>query len=291
MLLVVIGYVAYTFYRQQHDWRSVWQQARQADWTSFPFLLLLALTPLNWALEARKWQVLVRRIEPLTFRQAFGGVLAGLSLGFALPSQVGDTAGRLLSLRTHRRWEGIGATLVAGGLQTYAAVLAGVWGLGRGGWGAAFVGGLLLLGAVLVRQRKRLARLPSGWLKRWERYWIVIAQYSEAELFRAFLAALTRHLTFTVQFGLALYLFGIRLPLADTLAGISVVYLGKTLVPAFNLLSDLGVREAASLLVFGQWNVPAPPLLAATLTLWLVNILMPVLVGLASVWKLKLSNG
>jgi hypothetical protein len=84
-------------------------------------------------------------------------------------------------------------------------------------------------------------------------------------------------------------LVGVELPLGVSVSGIGVVFLAKTVTPAFNLLSDLGVREAASLWVFEPFRAPAPVLVTATLTLWVANILMPVLIGLIWVWRLKWS--
>jgi hypothetical protein len=83
-------------------------------------------------------------------------------------------------------------------------------------------------------------------------------------------------------------LVGLDLPADVSASGIGLVFLVKTITPAFNLLSDLGVREAASLWVFAPFDVPAAILLMATLTLWVSNVLTPVLAGLIWVWKLKL---
>jgi len=297
VLALVISYVVLALRRQEHDLKAVWRYWQTAEWLSVPALLLFVLTPVNWLLEALKWQILVRRVESITLGQAVQGVLAGLSLGFALPGQLGDTAGRILSLRSDRRWQSIGASLVSGGMQFYVALLFGTLALAllppHPAWETTYwivlslLALLIGLGLLLGWQRHRLAEIQWPWLKKFEPYWAVAAHYTTAELVKAGGAAALRHLTFSGQFALALHLFGVQLPVRETASGIGLVYLGKTLVPAFNLLSDLGVREAASLWVFSQWNVPAPQVLSATLTLWFVNILTPVLVGLLWVWKLN----
>lgn len=302
ILALIIGYIISTLSRQQHDFSSVWRYWQTAKWLSFPALLLISLTPVNWLLEAVKWQILVRRVEAISLKEATQGVLAGLAMGFALPAQLGDTAGRLLSLRSDQRWQGIGAALVSGGMQFFAAILFGTVALNvqlqTGNQAQPFAQWTLfyallltlLLGGLASWQRHRFAHTRFQWMRRWEKYWSVASYYTSTELLLAFAAACFRYLTFSLQFYLALVIFGIQLPLKQTATGIGLVYLGKTVIPAFNLLSDLGVREATSLWVFGQWQVPAPQILSATLTLWLFNILTPVFVGLYWVWKLKLSN-
>jgi hypothetical protein len=302
ILTIIVSYIIITLNRQQHDFHSVWTYWRSANWLSFPALLLLLLTPVNWLLEALKWQILVRRVEPISLKEATQGVLAGLAMGFALPAQLGDTAGRLLSLRSDQRWKGIGAALVSGGMQFLAAVFFGTIALfiqlqfgaqhlPVAQWILFYALILTMLLSVLAAwQRNRLVHVPFRWMRRWEKYWVVASYYTTTELIQAFGVASLRYLTFSFQFYLAMTIFGIQLPVRETATGIGLVYLGKTIIPAFNLLSDLGVREATSLWVFGQWAVPATQILSATLTLWLFNILAPVLAGLFWVWKLKLSN-
>ena len=304
----LIAYIGYVLRQQRFDWTVVQQQRRSVDHPERWTVGLLLLTPVNWGFEALKWQILLRRVEKTTFWDAYRGVLAGLSLGFALPAQLGDTAGRVLSLRTSGRADAIGASLVSGGMQFYVALVFGAvaWAYHltvvperdtlAGWWLLALLVSLSALGIVFGLVRRRLldwlAARPG--LRRFSHYWVVAGQYNDREISLAFLAAAVRYLVFSVQFYTALRLVGIVLPVDVSASGIGVVFLAKTVTPAFNLLSDLGVREAASLWVFAPFErsgVPVPPsvLITATLTLWTVNILLPVLVGLIGVWRLKWS--
>lgn len=295
-------YIAHVLRQQPFDWRIVRTQLRAVDHPERWAAGLLLLTPVNWGFEALKWKILLQRVEPTSFWSAYRGVLAGVSLGFALPAQLGDTAGRVLSLRTNRT-EAIGASLVSGGMQFYVAIVfgtvawahylrtvpdrntrAGQWLLGL--LVVLSVGGI---GFGLVRRGliNRLENWPK--LRRYAAFWQVAGLYSNREIGLALVAASLRYIVFSVQFYLAMQLLGIVLPVAHSASGIGVVFLVKTITPAFNLLSDLGVREAASLWVFSPFTIAAPVLLTATLTLWTANILLPVLVGLTWVWKLKLT--
>lgn len=308
VLAGLIAYIGHILGRQRLDWaivRQHWQTVQHPErWAAG----LLLLTPINWGLEARKWQILLQRIEPTPFWHAYQGVLAGLSLGFALPAQLGDTAGRVLSLRSDARAEAIGASLVSGGMQFYVALVFGTvaWAhyLTMAPERATSAGHALLiglagasaLGVVFGLVRKWLIGWLAGWpfLRRFRPYWIVAGHYSNAEIGRALGAAALRYVVFSVQFYGALRLVGVNLPPDVSVSGIGVVFLVKTITPAFNLLSDLGVREAAALWVFAPFarsdaSVAAPILLTATLTLWLVNVLTPVLIGLVWVWRLNWS--
>lgn len=299
----LLAYIGYELRQQRFDWAVVRQQLRSVDHPERWAAGLLLLTPVNWGFEALKWQILLRRVEKTTFWNAYRGVLAGLSLGFALPAQLGDTAGRVLSLRPGARAEAIGASLVSGGVQFYVAFVFGAvaWAhhltvvpsrdTAAGRWLLALLVGLSALGVGFGLVRRRLI----GWLaarpglRRFARYWDVAGQYNDREIGLALGAATVRYLVFSAQFYLALRLVGVGMPAGISASGIGVVFLVKTITPAFNLLSDLGVREAAALWVFAPFGTSASVLVTATLTLWLANILMPVLIGLIWVWRLKWS--
>ena len=259
----LVAYIAYVLYQQPFEWATVRRQLRSVDHPEAWSAGLALLTPINWGLEALKWQILLRRVEQTSWADAFRGVLAGLSLGFALPAQLGDTAGRVLSLRTRQRGAAIGASLVSGGMQFYVALVFGTvaWAHHLGAFSErnTSAGQVLLLVLVLlsaggiafglVRQRLIgwLATRPA--LVRFATYWNVAGLYTNSELGRALTVAALRYLIFSVQFYVAMRLVGIGLTPDVAASGIGLVFLVKTVTPAFNFLSDLGVREAAALWV------------------------------------------
>ena len=303
-IAVFAGLLAYIGYVVRHQPVDLAVLQRQLQLVNHPerwAVVLLLLTPVNWGLESLKWWILLQRVERTTFWAACRGVLAGLSLGFALPAQLGDTAGRVLSLQTKARAEAIGASLVSGGMQFYVALVFGAVAWAHhltvaparntlaGRWLLTVLLIMSALGIPFGLVRRRLL----GWtaarpgLRRFANYWAVAGQYSDREIGMALGAATVRYLVFSGQFYVAMRLVGIALPPGISASGIGVVFLVKTVTPAFNLLSDLGVREAAALWVFAPFSQSVPVLITATLTLWLVNILLPVLVGLIWVWRLK----
>ncbi|WP_420148246.1 lysylphosphatidylglycerol synthase transmembrane domain-containing protein [Spirosoma sp.] len=297
----LLAYIGYVVRQQTFDWATVRNQLRGVDHPEQWLAGLFLLTPVNWGFEALKWKILLRRLNETSFWEAYRGVLAGVSLGFALPAQLGDTAGRVLSLRNHQV-EAVGASLVSGGMQFYVAILmgTGAWAHyltivpernnSAGQWLLVLLIGLSVGGIVFGLFRRPLVywleRRPT--LQRFSSYWNVAGLYSNVEIGSALGMATLRYVVFSIQFYFALRAVGIQLTPGISASGIGMVFLVKTITPAFNLLSDLGVREAAALWVFSPFDqVSIPVLLTATLTLWVANILTPVLVGLIWVWKLK----
>lgn len=299
-LLVYIGYV---LRQQPFDWTTLRTQVRTVVHPEWWGISLLALTPVNWGLEALKWWILLQRIGKTSFGSACSGVLAGVSLGFALPAQLGDTAGRVLSLRDGKRGSAIGASLVSGGMQFYVALVMGTiaWAYhihlvpdrnnAAGQWLLGLLTTLSLGGIAFGLGRILLVTWLSGrtMLQRFTTYWTVAGLYLDREIALALLVAAVRYGVFAIQFYLAMRVVGVVMKPDVAASGIGLVFLVKTVTPAFNLLSDLGVREAAALWVFAPFGPSVPVLITATLLLWFANILLPVLVGLYWVWKLKLT--
>ncbi|GAB2772752.1 hypothetical protein GCM10027275_14610 [Rhabdobacter roseus] len=261
-------------------------------------VLMLLLAPVNWAIESLKWQLLARKAVPVTFWEAFRSTLTGLAIGVAVPAQVGDTMGRVASLRSDQRLRAIGAAVVSNGVQFYVSLLAGAlsWLALRGTLPlptslARLLDGLLafllLAGVVVAFFRTQLLRWEpkKPFVAKIASYLRVIGTYRGQELGAALGLGLLRYLIFLGQFLLALYLFDFPLALGQLAACVGLILLAKTLLPALNVLGDLGVREFTALYIFAPFALPAEQVIAATLLVWLVNILGPLVVGVFLIWK------
>ncbi len=299
---LVLSYIYRTFRNEQKgigDIGSVFGEIWTAQ--NVPvFVLMVLLVPVNWALESLKWQKLIARIIPLSFREAMRGTLTGLAVGVAVPAQLGDTLGRVAALKSDRRLEAIGAALISNGIQFYVSVLAGA-----GGWlylndqldipstARLIVNGLLFLivflGPAVLPLRKQIdVWAPSRRvLIKIKEYLNVIGRYTPSELATGTGYGLLRYLVFLTQFVLALSLFHFQVSIWQLAACVTLIFLAKTLIPAINVLGDLGLREFTALVVFAPFKLPAEQIIAATFLIWILNVLGPILVGIFLVWKYK----
>jgi hypothetical protein len=71
--------------------------------------------------------------------------------------------------------------------------------------------------------------------------------------------------------------------MADTVAAIGLVFLFKSVVPTV-VLTELGVRESLALWLLGGLGLWVPGVLAATTALFILNLLLPGLGGVAVLW-------
>ncbi|MEO6285949.1 MAG: lysylphosphatidylglycerol synthase domain-containing protein [Dyadobacter sp.] len=300
--LLILSYIYRTFTNEQKGISDIGQVFRSIlNAEHFPVIaFMLILVPANWALESLKWQKLAQKVAILSFWDAFRGTLTGLAVGVAAPAQLGDTIGRVAALKSDRRLEAIGAAIVSNGIQFYISVVAGAMGwfhlqekLALSSAAKQMLSILLiiilLLGVLAVAFRKQLTeRHPKNpTLKKIHSYLRIIGTYTGDELgLSAFYGAL-RYIVFLTQFVLALSLFDFPVPALELASCVSLIFLAKTLIPAVNVLGDLGLREFTALLVFASYGLPAEKVIAATFLVWIVNVLGPILIGIFLIWKYK----
>jgi uncharacterized membrane protein YbhN (UPF0104 family) len=271
--------------------------AKIMDYSTLGILsLVVILMPLNWFLEAEKWKLLARPISEITLKEAFGGVLAGLTLGFVTPQAVGDYAGRLLSIKGENKGKLIGNVWLGNATQMSVTILfgaVGVWifiqsselqfSLINSFW---WIGVLLIIAVIAILYTSKVKIFGE----RLVYYFDLVGKYPTKDYIFLFLLSLSRYLVFSFQFYLILNLFKIPLSPLTLFGGISWMFLIKSIVPSFNFMSDLGVRELSVLTFFEVYQVSQPAVLASSLLLWMINILIPVLIGLYFMIRLKVNS-
>jgi uncharacterized membrane protein YbhN (UPF0104 family) len=298
--LLILSYIYVTFQQEQTDLQDIGQvlSSTFSNSSLFSLLVLFLLAPLNWTLESLKWMLLARKAVKITFPEAFRSTLTGLAVGVAVPAQLGDTLGRITSLRSEQRLRTLGAALVSNGVQFYVSVLGGTlsWvlvgsSLALPSPNGALIEALLiviLLGGGLVGIfRKNIVNLSSKrlWVTKLKENIGVINQYTIQDLGVALGFGLARYTVFVVQFVLALSLSSLSITMTDLVSCVGLILLAKTLLPAINVIGDLGLRQFTALLVFKSYGLPSEKIVAATFLIWLINILGPLLVGLVMMWK------
>jgi hypothetical protein len=303
--LLIISYIYKTFQGEQKGITDIGEvlMATLTSGHESVLLLMLLLVPLNWALESLKWRQLAKKVVPLTFLDAFRGTLTGLAIGVAAPAQLGDTIGRVASLRSDNRLEAIGAAVVSNGIQFYVSVAAGA-----AGWfflqdnlsmmpaTKQIMSSLLIIimvsGWLVMIFRKRITywQPTNKYLIKLRSYLKIIGDYSAADLLLATIYGMLRYLVFLTQFVLALSLFAFKLTPAELCACVTLLFLAKTLIPAVNVLGDLGLREFTALFVFRQYNLPSEEIITATFLIWIINVLGPILIGIFLIWRYKWRN-
>lgn len=265
---------------------------------TFKIVSLVILIFVNWAIEAKKWQILASKIENITFPEAYQSVLIGLSLGFVTPANLGDYAGKIWQLKSKHKAQSIGAILLGNGIQFYVSLIFGeiaylvVWRKEITIFDQILfylIAFALILGIFIYQYRVRIiGYLPNySWLKPFKNHFEMMVKFDFNEIKKLLLWSILRYITFSLQFVLTLLIFKVNIHFIDLWAVSCLIFLFKTIIPAINFISDLGVREYTALHFFSLFSVNISAIIMATFCLWFLNILLPVVFGGLLVLRIK----
>ncbi len=268
----------------------------------------------NWSVESLKWQYLVGKIEQVSFRRSFMAVWAGLTIGSFTPYRTGEYFGRAFILTKANRWEGVFITITGSLGQLLATLLfgsiAGFWFLfslqngfaaGNLNMGYIIVGAASLMAIVVFILYFKISFIKTFFRKlipaRFERFrahFDVYSYFSLQELLIAFLFSSFRYVIFTMQFYILMRLCGIDIPLVDGVMIVSCIFLTMSAIPSF-ALSEIGVRGSVSILLLEMYfeNLSQHPTglasdaVLASFFIWFINLIIPALIGVVFVFRLK----
>ncbi|MBL7979362.1 MAG: flippase-like domain-containing protein [Bacteroidetes Order II. Incertae sedis bacterium] len=283
-------------------WDQIIQTIRSADWR-FAGVSLLLLT-LNIYLQTVIWQTLVRRLFPEEqFFQSLGAVLVGQTLGLFTPARLGDFVGRAYYLDHQNKWElaaltgaqqlvalacyiGFGIPALLYFLMFHLRLHAFIWYLVL----ITGIGTLLLLITVFLHPRAVYRYITNRFP-----YPHVLKTFSFLRHLRLqdvyWLFGLTsfRYIVFSVQCLLILYAFGAQIHWMDAVIAIALFFYANSVVPS-PALAGLGVREGSAVFFMGFFGVSAATAFSTSLLLYVINIILPAIMGLPLILRLKLGT-
>lgn len=264
-------------------------------------VLALGLAPANWLLESLKWRYLTKSFKQQSLGHALASVLTGMSMAFVSPGKIGDFAGRALYFSRQTRLRAVIATLVGNLAQVIITFLMGSIGLivlncySSGWWQLGLLGVCLCSFAILLVLYLHIQQLQPymariSWLGRVGVALSVLKRYDRRDLLRILGFSLLKLSVYTAQFVLLAYVFGTDMPLVvGYFISFSMFWL-ITVIPSF-FVADIIVRGyVADLLLVGTGIASAAaPVLAGSYAIWLVNWLLPSLIGAMTIalyrWK------
>jgi len=294
LICIAIGYQLF-FY---NNITTIFNEFLSTVWdrpTSY-LCLAIGLIPFNLAFETLKWMQFTQYSFKMRFWEAHRAVLAGLSLAIVTPNRVGEYGGRLLLVPPAQRWQAAAAmvlgnycqllVLLFGGLVGFcwfadnylewqAYIIRIIW-LTGGITCLTLLYGLLQIGRILPIIRKYV---PKKMGRRWQRLLVFLRIISMKTKWKALQWAALRYLTYSTQYWLLLQFFGIKVSLVQGFAGIASIFLIQTAVPLSASMALLARGEIA-VYVWGHFGANEISVLAATFTLFVLNIVLPALLGI-----------
>ena len=254
-----------------------------------PYLLISAvcLMFLNWGLEFLKWRVVVNSLNfPISNQALAKSFFSGIATSIATPNRFGNFIGRVMYMPKSHRIKLVFGTLYANFSQFLSTIYIGIVALFycfnsvySNIWIFISIILFLFVGTLiyfvfpylpiekmkLFNKRKQII----GFLRR------VIRKIS----LKVFLMSLIRYIIFLLQYVFLLLAFDDLEFSLELLMAISLVFMFSTLLPNF-LISKIFVRESLSLVFLGSLVLNPANILASSISLWLLNLALPGLLGL-----------
>ncbi len=243
---------------------------------------LMFLTFSNRFVEILKWQNLSSLIKPVSVGQAAKQVLSALTLGIFTPNGIGEYAGKALYFEKKDASRVIFLNMVCNGVQVIYAIVFGLIGLTILNQFHEIIPNtyLYIVYAVIAVVLTLLFSIRNFAIKGYSIQTILnlLNEIPKKKHRKNLFLALLRYASFTHQYVILYYLFGVDIPYFELLCAVSAIYLMASSLPNFQFL-EFAVKGSIAMFIFtaldvNQWVVA----LVATL-IWLLNIVLPISIG------------
>lgn len=310
LVFLLLSWLIYRQVIHQPGWKGSLQQMGAAirgpqQWKLW---LVLLLMPLNWGIEARKWQLALRPVGGIGYRNAFRAVFTGTTMACFTPNRMGEYLGRILYVQEGQRIKAISLTMACSIAQLMVTLFIGLVGIGYvrattmadpAGFHQWQLALTVLFWTVLVLLISltfiycRLS-LVASWimkipvLRRYSGYIKILENFDATILMRILFLSFGRYIVFIIQYSLVFPVFGVALGFWQVWGGMSVVFLVMAVVPTLTFLTELGLRWEASIQVLELYSSNVVGIFATSFAIWLVNLIIPALIGSLLIVRIKL---
>ena len=278
----------------------------QIEQNYFVIVVVILMMFLNWFLEALKWRFLISKIEKITIKRSIRAVFSGITVSAFTPNRVGEYAGRVFCLEKADRIQGVLITVIGSMAQLLTTIVFGLIGILllpnlMPSFDALlseiifsypimlFI--IILLEALLVTLFLNASVFSVvlskiKFLRVFAKYNEVFTFYNSSELLEVLLYSVARYIVFTTQFFILLQTFTVNISYIDATILISAMLFVVSIIPTI-AITEIGVRGAVALFLFGLVSPNVVGILSATFVMWVINLLLPALIGTVFIFTLK----
>jgi hypothetical protein len=267
-------------------------------WIVIATLLLLMF--LNWFLEALKWKYLLRNVEKISTWRAIESVFCGLTWAVFTPNRIGEYGGRVFFLSPRKRVIGvismsvgaIGQMVITNVLGSLALLwfvisfmnLNVIVNFALTFLVAIFCSFFLVFYFNIQLIDSLLAKVK--FIKPFRRFFSILAKYKKADLLRILTYCMSRFAVFTTQYCLVILLLIPEIPVFPMIMILFILFFVQSALPSLDIF-DIGVRALTATYFFSFLTDHELAIMAATACIWLVNLIIPAILGSPFVLKIN----
>jgi Lysylphosphatidylglycerol synthase TM region len=304
-IMLVLLYIQLT---RQSNLREMFElfQKRLSSADYWFLVFAFALMPFNWLTETLKWQGLMKQHQKISVWRGFQAVLGGVSFSLFTPNRVGEYGGRVLFVDAEHRWKSFIINIVGNISQILAILSFGSFGMlwlyahAAGSdlyllWvSAAFsaIGIFLLCIAffnidIFIPLARRIPYVHK--IKRYAKDIVLLRQFARHELLVVLFWSVLRFLIYSLQYYLVVRFYDIDASAINLFAAIFMIFLLQTGIPLPPVLG-LVARGSVAVHIFGFFQAAPLSALAATFTLWVINLILPSFLGVGFILNINLAR-
>ncbi len=258
----------------------------------------------NWSIDAIKWQFLVSKLEKVSFWLALKAVFLGITVSIFTPNRVGEFGGRVFCLQYADRIKAVLVTIFGNITQLVSTVIFGTLAFlyfssqytylifTKSDYGIYI---LSLLSIVVVSvllyllfNVSKLSGLFTAWkfLEKYKSYAPVFSLFSSRDISKVLFLSMLRYGVYSFQFFLLIRFVNIDISLLQSLTMSSLTFLSMSIIPTI-ALTEIGVRGSVAIYFFGLLSENTIGIMTASFALWIINLVVPAILGVFFVYQLK----
>jgi hypothetical protein len=256
-------------------------------------------------LESVKWQIALKPVQSVGFLRAFKAVLAGTCIASFTPNRVGEYLGRMLFVDSGNKILSVAPSILCSMAQMLVTLIGGTVGIYlflslpyhfEVSWitPAFFRSAIVVVAAgaaglgLVYFRFDPLVRWVNKWIRKNKSTFSIPEDFKFSALAGILFISFIRYAVFLIQYDLLFSLFGIPLLMQQVFTGVSVMFVLMAVVPTLTFLTDLGFRWLAGIQIFQVYTMNTAGILAVSLAVWMINLIIPALVGSLLILRIKL---
>jgi len=264
-----------------------------------------------------KWKYIIKKIESVSVLRSLRAVFTGITVSSFTPNRIGEYGGRVFCLKKADRIQAALITVIGSMGQLLTTIVFGSIGIlllytlqenpypvigiidASSSEYLLFTIFLLIVNSTLVFLYLNTSFLSIilrkiSWLSKFGKYNQVFSYYNTKELSFVLFFSVFRYVVFTTQFFILFHIFDVNIAYVDAIILIMSMLFIISVIPIPSIFPS-AVTEIPFrfIVVITLFNGLSPNLyninnvLSATFLLWIINLVIPAIIGIVFVFTLK----
>lgn len=263
-------------------------------------LLCLVLVPVNWGIEAYKWQRITQSIERVSYSTATKSIYGGVCVGNLAPGRSTEFLAKIFFFKPENRSKITILHFLGGLFQFSITIFIGLAALVYklndfgsnyswmiyviGGFGAIVIIFLILASLNIERILQFVSKKFST-----QKNFLAFEYKLNKKLISSLISfSVLRYIVFFTQLSLLLFLFSQQTFAINTFTAVALYFLITSLVPMISFI-EAAIRSAIALVIFKNTGINNATIALSVILLWTFNIVLPACLGYYFLWKEQFS--